>query len=232
MKKNIPLILICATAFSIWASAQTLSFEPNDTIIIDMQYDQFVKTGPFIYNLTSDSLDIHWDRISNTLPSGWDYSLCDFGTCYVGIPTKGDMKKMSTTDSAFMKLNISPMSIAGTGSVTFRLEAPTGSGQFDTVTFIVNAMYPLTVAEKNSSANFSISPNPASDFIAIDFSNNTNEKSKIIITNILGETVKEENLLNEKKNILSTTHLQEGIYFLSLQQNEQVTETKKIIISR
>lgn len=214
---------------AISSSAQSISFSPNDTLTRELEPNKLVILNCYISNLTPDSLDIEWNLISNTLQIGWDYSLCDFGTCYPGIPTKGTMKKMGLTDTAFLKITINPLEISGAGIVSFVVVPK--PGEYDTVTFIFNPSL-LSIVENNLTRNLHISPNPASDYIAIDFSQYPIPNTQIYIYNTLGEIVKQENFSNEERNILSTSDLQEGIYFLSLQTEGQISETKKIVISR
>ncbi len=228
MKTKNLLIIALVAIFSLSITAQTVIYSPGKTVYGSMDANSFAKIDLLIFNNTSDSLDVGWKLISNNLVSGWDYSLCDFGTCYTGIPANGKMKKMGTNDTAFLKINLSPLNISGTGIVVFEL-APK-LGEKDTITFNIDA-FPLSVYDNPLKPKFTISPNPASDYIAVDFTKTNSAKSNITITNILGEIVKQENLLSEKRTVFSTSDLQEGIYFLTLQSG-QTTETKKIVISR
>jgi hypothetical protein len=70
--------------------------------------------------------------------------------------------------------------------------------------------------------NLSIYPNPATNMININGSENT---SKIVISNILGEKTMEINSPSKSINIES---LKPGVYFLTLYDGEK-TSTKKLI---
>ncbi|MFA7132012.1 MAG: T9SS type A sorting domain-containing protein [Bacteroidales bacterium] len=70
--------------------------------------------------------------------------------------------------------------------------------------------------------NLSIYPNPATNMININGSENT---SKIVISNILGEKTME---INSPSNSINIESLKPGVYFLTLYDGEK-TSTKKLI---
>lgn len=224
MKKNF-LLSFFTVVFSIAAIAQSAVYSPGKTVNSSLSADGFAKIDLLIFNNTGDSLDIGWNLVSNGLPNGWDYSLCDFGTCYPGIPGNGKMQRIGVSDTAFLKINLSPMNIAGSGTVIFVVEPKIG--EKDTIVFNISAS-PLSVSGTEPGGSVCIFPNPASDFLVID--QGSTQKNTILISDITGTIVKKENLF-PGKNILPVYDLPEGVYFLSFPANGLV-ETKKIVVSR
>lgn len=219
------LLNFFTVTFSVAAFAQSAVYSPGKTVNSSLAADGFAKIDLLIFNNTGDSLDIGWNLLSDGLPDGWDYSLCDFGTCYPGIPVNGKMQRMGVSDTAFLKINLSPMNITGSGMVIFVVEPK--FGEKDTIVFNITAN-PLYMAETDLKNRINIFPNPASDFLVID--QGSPQKTGIIICDILGTIIKKENL-DPGKNILPVDDLAEGVYFFSFPVNGSV-ETKKIVISR
>ena len=70
-----------------------------------------------------------------------------------------------------------------------------------------------------------IFPNPAKEFISI---NHLNENSLITITDLSGRVVKQTRSLNTNQ-IISTSDLNDGVYMIAVQNNQQHVITKLII---
>lgn len=81
----------------------------------------------------------------------------------------------------------------------------------------------LSIQETSLADRFTIYPNPANDFIVI---NNPNWIKNKTIYSITGQLVKKENNQNEKIDI---SDLQQGVYLLEIETNENQKVMKKII---
>ena len=77
----------------------------------------------------------------------------------------------------------------------------------------------------------SITPNPAAKFINISLINTNKEKITIKFINIEGQTVMQTSTLNNQI-MIDAGNLPTGVYTLQMLQNEEVLETKKILIQR
>ena len=74
----------------------------------------------------------------------------------------------------------------------------------------------------------SIYPNPATNFLTVNIANEL-LNSKIIISDLLGKIVLSETINSSNKTFL-TNNYSKGIYFYSIVNNNNIVETKKIII--
>mgnify|MGYP000461619845 CR=1 FL=1 len=110
MKGKITLIVLCVQSLLSWG--QTLVPEPNDTLWIE-GVPQNVLTMYDIYqeNISDETIELTWETVLVDVPSGWDYSVCDNGTCYVGIPDGFTMPNpVPAGESGFLGLNLTPNS--------------------------------------------------------------------------------------------------------------------------
>ena len=80
----------------------------------------------------------------------------------------------------------------------------------------------------NSETNFSVYPNPAKDILNITLDNKSNNNIKVIITNLLGESVLTETYMSNNIS-LKTNQLNSGVYFVTI-ENKGKQSTQKIII--
>jgi methionine-rich copper-binding protein CopC len=81
-----------------------------------------------------------------------------------------------------------------------------------------------TVIEPNVSLEFKVYPNPFVDYVNVD---NASQLSKVIVTNIAGQTVKE--VVNPTQR-LQLNELRSGVYFISLYNMDNViAKTAKIV---
>jgi hypothetical protein len=77
-----------------------------------------------------------------------------------------------------------------------------------------------------SQSNLSVYPNPATDMLYI---NNAVGSTQVEISDILGQTVQQENITNGNSSI-NVSKLPKGVYFVSLKNEEGIQSTRKIVI--
>ncbi|GEP51997.1 hypothetical protein FNO01nite_26690 [Flavobacterium noncentrifugens] len=83
-------------------------------------------------------------------------------------------------------------------------------------------------AKSFTSEKFTISPNPATDYIAIDFGNKTATNATVEIYDTSGKRIRTENL--SASNTINVQNLAKGIYFLKLKNGDAASATKFIKI--
>ena len=83
----------------------------------------------------------------------------------------------------------------------------------------------VTGIVQSAQKEIAIFPNPAKEFISI---NHLNENSLITITDLSGRVVKQTRSLNTNQ-IISTSDLNDGVYMIAVQNNQQHVITKLII---
>lgn len=85
----------------------------------------------------------------------------------------------------------------------------------------------VNVNDINKDLNFNIFPNPAKDEIRIELQNDI--KGKVIITNHVGQIVKETKI-NDKELIVSLDGLTSGIYYLNIFNKRENVISEKIVV--
>lgn len=136
------LALLAGFTFFCHLATAQFSFSPDASVPATIEYDNYTEIPIYIINQTTDSLSLSWDKLSNSLPSGWNYSLCDNVNCFTGIPNSNNMNKIAPppAPSGFFKLILNPYNIAGTGIVELFVYEPGDSANGETVTFTINTL--------------------------------------------------------------------------------------------
>ena len=80
--------------------------------------------------------------------------------------------------------------------------------------------------------NFKLSPNPTGNVITIQNSNPTGKNYKLSIADQLGKVVKEMKYEDSNEFILSVADLDDGMYFISIQNNKKQLFTQKIVVKK
>jgi len=108
-----------------------------------------------------------------------------------------------------------------TGALYYRLKQVDIDGHFE---------YSKTVAinfDKIKNSDFIISPNPANDVLFISNKNQNLNHSLIIISDMLGRKISEQNLSNDTNEFsLSINNLKTGVYFLTIQNGDEINRIK------
>jgi hypothetical protein len=210
MKK---LLSILSAVFATSLSAQTYSISPANTVTFSAPYNNITINDIYMQITSGNTLSITWELVSMNLPSGWDYSMCELGTCHTGIPSGPSTMSTATVGGAqaFLGLNIDPNSIPGTGVVKVRVYRTGSFGNVDTLTWYINSVV-AGLHELSLNGNVKVFPNPAKDKISLK-NNLPGEITAVSMTDISGREVTGIELIDGDINISS---LRSGIYFLQI----------------
>lgn len=97
----------------------------------------------------------------------------------------------------------------------------------DNITLPASAIVSIKDIKENK---ISIFPNPANNFVNINYSENTKDIN-ISVFNITGQEIYSANFKNQKQILINTSDFQNGIYFFRINANNE-TVLKKVIISK
>jgi len=218
--------LITATLLLTSLSAQDYNITPNDTV------EQTIVVGSYTDatinmdhdNSTTDSLRLQWEIIENTIPTGWDYSICDYTNCYAGNITSGTMSKFGVNQSGFIKINLLA-STAENAQIRFKVYNAGNAVNADTITFIYNAVLGLDDIELGQYVNVFPNPSTGSQISISKLLPGT----KLAIINTLGQTVLSPKNYSESLTI-SNLDLRMGVYFIRFEKANKLYATRKLVV--
>ncbi|MFN0174749.1 MAG: T9SS type A sorting domain-containing protein [Saprospiraceae bacterium] len=164
------------------ASAQTFFATPDALLVKEIQFEQANECYIYFDNPSGDSLQLHWRLVESNLPEEWDADLCDYGLCYIGIPSNGLMSTVYDTIQPYLKLIVQPDTMPGATWIWFRVYEEGNPDNFVDVFFSLNTPGTLSTSTQPESA-LQAYPNPTSDQLFLDNTQSTPQTSRITNTN-------------------------------------------------
>ncbi|MCG8574163.1 MAG: hypothetical protein MI810_04705 [Flavobacteriales bacterium] len=95
------------------------------------------KSEILIRNTANEPVQLGWKRKSNTLLEEWDYSVCAYGECSIGVPGKGKFKALEAGEEAFFALHLFPRKKTGNGKLEIEIYDLAHPDLSEILTFIV-----------------------------------------------------------------------------------------------
>jgi len=219
-------ILLCFISKS-FAQSMTFEFDPTDQYEKTSSSTYYSEHKVFVANLTGVQLVLGWTSISVDCPDEWEIDICDYVTCYEGIPDSGLMLAISDTTRGYLKLTLDPNGYVGTGTFVFQVYDNKYPFLADTLTFTIHTAVMTDVSEAEKQSGLFISPNPVSDNFAI--SNLNEPANSLALYNLSGQKVYEHKIVAEDQQF-AVNDLQNGIYLAVLKNEETIVAHEKLIV--
>ncbi len=237
--KKIQLLILLLT-LSVSTFAQTFSLSDNQGAILDGGNRTYstpanVAIAPGDYNLwvvntgTTDLPIICSKEIIDTI-AGTDVAFC-WGQCFgEETYTSPTPVFLAPGDTGIFNPDYAPHNQVGSSHVRYVFSED--GNRINQIVF--NVTFTATPVSVNSYAQnnnkITISPNPASNQINIDYSLQDNINS-IMIKNMLGAVVYSSNVaMSSGKVSINSSEFVDGIYFVTSASNGTPVNTKKLII--
>lgn len=74
-----------------------------------------------IKNSSNKPIHLSIKNLTNTFPSDWDYSMCAYGECQIGIPELVVLKTIEPGEKGFVAIHVIPKRKKGEGKVEFEV---------------------------------------------------------------------------------------------------------------
>jgi len=219
MKKRIIQIalILFATSLVSRTVAQRFTFDPSSTWTQEYYKDDYSSNQIIITNETTEALAFRWKFVANTFPAGWNFSICDLGSCFPAPPDSNDMNVTSVGGDAYFICHTSYNGFVGAGEIQLFVFEIGDEANGDTVTFRysttdVLGMEPVGLDERG----LTLFPNPVGDRVTLQTPPGMGI-SQVIVYNILGQPVLvREKEVVEPNQVLRAGHLKPGPYFVAV----------------
>ncbi|MFM9984912.1 MAG: T9SS type A sorting domain-containing protein [Flavobacteriales bacterium] len=223
MKKSSALLFSLLLSFGV--AAQTFSIVENDTLYIsNVPLEQYTSYYIDVANTSSQGLSMAWERISVDLPEDWEYSLCDIGICYIGIPPGATVAEDILVDSVgFFGINLTPHS-EGSGMIQIKVWDTSFSQNQILLTWYFSTGIVGSV-EPEKQLEIAVFPNPV--IHSLNLTNWSNEFVNYTLFTMSGDLVKAIATNNELIQ-MDVSSLNKGIYLLAVSSNKKTSYIKII----
>ena len=176
-KLTLPAILL------FWSNllfGQTFMANPDAVLTKELQFNQANECYIYFINPSGDSLHLRWRLVESNLPDNWVADLCDYGTCYNGIPSNGLMSPVYDTIQPYLKLIVQPGENAGACWIWFRAYENGNQANYADVFFNLHTTGTLQTGAPSSVSAIEAFPNPASEVLQLKNSAQTKIQAEIM----------------------------------------------------
>ncbi len=202
-----------------WAAAQSFVATPAPVLEQELAPEQANEGYIFFDKLSPDTLRLRWKLVEASYPPEWTIDLCDFGTCYVGIPASGLMNPAAGFIQPYLKLIVQPGATPGDGWLWFRVYEDGQPANFADVYFSLFTPG-ITPVQTPANVDVRIYPNPVSDLFYLE--NNSEKEIYARLIHISGVEQWAGFLPSRENLVFHTSAWPAGIYFLQTSANQQV----------
>jgi hypothetical protein len=222
MKKLFLLSLLTTFGFS--KAQVSYSVQPSKNMTVTAPYSSVTIFDIYQKNTSANKIILKWEKVSISLPSQWQYSMCDFGSCYAGIPVgPNTMDTVAGNGQGFLGLNIDPGTTDGFGVVKVYVYQNGFHSNGDTLTWYVKTLA-AGVEEITTNSSIKIFPNPVQNNLNINL--NSSETANIYLTDALGRKVLTAQAASNSN--IDVSSLEKGFYTLIIETKDK-TSFKRII---
>ncbi|NQU34867.1 MAG: T9SS type A sorting domain-containing protein [Bacteroidetes bacterium] len=243
MKKILlSLAVILVTVFSINAQSYSLSWEGEalgDTVVLLGDPDAEIVFGALLTNNSANTDTIKIVRRLVKLIPDVSHYFC-WGVCYqpnldsIFAPNAYVVLEANQTSGEFdFSAHYEPLGVIGTSTVEYTFFNQSDENEnIVVVAKFVTSPDGINDNILNNSKVSEIYPNPAENFINLDYElPNEVRQASIKIVNILGSIVKEQQIdTRSNTHRIDISDINGGIYFYSVLINGEALSTKKLIV--
>ena len=205
-------------------SAQTFNASPGPLLQQEIQFNQANECYIYFDNPSGDSLQLHWRLVESNLPDAWDADLCDYGLCYIGIPSNGLMSTVYDTIRPYLKLILQPGDAPGATWIWFRVYEEGNQDNFVDVFFSLYTPGTLG-ADSPLESTLVAYPNPASQYLFLE----NNQSARVIfrVSNVQGQLVWQGSVSAFSQEKVEVGDWPDGFYFL-----QNGSRIQKIVVQK
>lgn len=235
MKNFTVFLIIFSLTSALYVKGQDfLNITAGDFLVTGSVNNSNLDGHISVENTSISDLSVRVLRDNSLLMNGHQSYFC-WAQCYdttVSLSPDPLTIPGRTTDTLSFHGYLYPLGNAGTSHVTYTFydENNISDSAVATITYEVLSTGINEVENRGTLA--SASPNPANNLTSIGYSLPTLNNGRLIISNMLGSTVKEFKLTNKQTLLfINTADIPSGVYIYSLMNNGKPVMTKRLVIA-
>jgi hypothetical protein len=217
--------------------AQSLIIEKFDSLIVgNAARDSDIYGYSTVKNISSDSILVRFKRIDQAYTALTDSNAICWGICFttnISVSPAQFSKWVQPGDTATATTHVYPDGdgFAGSGPITYVFFDSNNPN--DTATYTANYRLngnPVSLTERFEQT-LEVYPNPATDYLKVNFNHNETWKASFELLNLLGVTVRGSDFFTGENNLqINLQGLAKGVYFYRLILDGNAVLSKKLVI--
>ena len=214
------------------ANARGYTLEPESKVLVGtVPPDELSALDFYFVNTTDKPLSLAWKPVHNGFSGEWDYSVCDYGHCYAGLPSEGGiMDSLMPGVQGFMAMNITPYATAKPSILKIYMYRTDSPNTGDTLTWFIN---PATsnVNDDSKAASFvRVYPSVVSTVLTCQSESSPIQLIEMFATS--GSVVLRQSGNRTTSQQIDIAGLTGGMYFVSIVTDDGYRVMRKVEVSR
>lgn len=226
---NVLLALVAMLAPTSVLHAQTYSNLPNDTIKITGMMEDLETLSIRQLNTSADTIQLQWEKVSESVPLAWDASVCDNAFCYTSLLDGGAMNPIAPLDYGFLLLHITPRVEFGTAVIRYAVWDIANPIRKDTLTYILTVGAATSVDDVRDQPASHLFPNPATN--NINLTSMFGSGFQFFITDVSGRVI-ERGVSTSISHSLNIEHIPNGAYRVAFVSDKNVVTFSTFLVIR
>ncbi len=207
--KRILLTLITFAVFSAPIFAQIFTISPSPVQVTGDVSTFRTEAPSTVTNNTDEVLNLRWERIEEDVPAEWNTAICDNILCWAPTKSVSDYT-IQPNEEARMKPEFRSNGVAGVGTIRMLIYDP-----LDSLNTVQENVYTADIqmsvsVEEPEEIDFTIYPNPASDFVVLP---ENNQIAKAVLYNIAGKQITTFDMMSNTRRF-DVMDIMRGTYLL------------------
>ncbi len=228
LKHSLALVLIATGAL---CNGQNFGILPSQQVDCEISATEVNEFNIVFSTGTPEAITYSWELLENSIPLDWDYSLCDYTSCHIGIPESAIMTRISLDEATngtqgFLKMNVLIAPSNGSYVARFYVYDSADRNRGDTVAFnFTNGTVAVSDLVKNTEVN--LYPNPTLGYLIVE---TENRNSEITVVDLTGRVMMQKNLVGIEGHRLDLSDMRSGVYMVLL-RSEGVLRKSRVLVS-
>ncbi len=213
-------------------NAQGYTLEPESKVLVGTAPPDELSAFDFYFvNITDKPLSLAWKPVHNGFSGEWDYSVCDYGHCYAGLPSEGGMMdSLMPGKQGFMAMNITPYASAKPSTVKIYMYRTDSPNTGDTLTWFINPATSNVSDDLKPTLLVQVYPSVVSTVLTCKSESSPIESIEIFA--VSGSLVLRQSGNRTTSQQIDIAGLSDGMYFVSIVTGNGRHAMRKVEVSR
>ncbi len=172
------------------------------------------------HNIGTDTIQLKWSKINESVPANWDVNVCDNSTCYPNLVDSGTMLPIFPGDYGLLLIHCTPHIQPGIATIQYAVWDTVNPAIIDTLTYMITAVATGIPETTSARITFSLTGNELS------INGNIESYKKLKIFDLNGKIVVESAILDN--NVFKLPYIHSAAYIIQLAGKGKIFQQKII----
>ena len=209
--------------------SQSYTLNPGDSVQFTGVFDHLQTLSIEQVNVTADTIQFAWRKVSESVPQNWEALVCDNVMCNTSLVDSGTMNPVMPGDYGFVLLHITPHVNYGTAVVRYAVWDIANDSMKDTLTYILSLDSVSAISKEETVKSFQLFPNPANS--GFNVRTKLDNGFTYSVSDLNGDEILKGVSTTNCASVF-TMNVECGIYTVTIYEKDRMISNKIISIQR